>query len=217
MSRSINPRELAYHPLEVAHAPRQTFYMDLLGPVTGIKSEQRFVLTMIDAFSRLLATRPIPNRRAKTVAAAVHNVLTTEMGIPAKIICDRGSEFISMDTRALVESQLGVKLVFIPAGEHQQNLVERAHRTLWSVICAICVTKDTLTWRAAIAESTYQYNCTVHNTTGYTPNLLHHGYDNPSPGLLHPEGVPATSHLSRPDQIHLPDEVNENTHQRYCD
>ena len=58
MSRRINPREMSYHPLETAHAPRQIFYMDLLGPVTGIKSEHRYVLTMLDGFSRLLATRP---------------------------------------------------------------------------------------------------------------------------------------------------------------
>ena len=51
--------------------------------------------------------------------------------------------------------------------------------------------KDQVTWRAAITESTYQCNCTVHTSTGFTPNLLHHGYDTPSPGLLHPEGVPA--------------------------
>ena len=113
-----------------------------------------------------------------------------EMGVPAKIVADRGGKFVSMDTRALVEGQLGVKLMFIPAGEHQQNLVERAHRTLWSVIRVIRVTKDQVTWRAAISESTKQYNWTVHTSTGFTPNLLHHGYDNPSPGLLHPKGVP---------------------------
>ena len=124
MSHRVDPRELCYHPLEVVHAPHQVFYMDLLGPVTGIKSEQRFVLTVIDSFSRLLATRPIPNRQAKTVVAALHSVMTAEMGVPAKVVADRGSEFISMDTRALVEGQLGVKMIFIPAGEHEQNLVE---------------------------------------------------------------------------------------------
>ena len=97
----------------------------------------------------------------------------------------------SHDTRALIEGQLGVKMTYIPAGEHQQNLVERAHRTLWYVIRAIRITKDSITWKAAIAESTYQYNCAVHSGTGFSPNLLHHGYENPSPGLLHPEGVPA--------------------------
>ena len=68
--------------------------------------------------------------------------MTTEMGVPAKLIADRGSEFISMDTRTLVEGQLGIKMIFIPAGEHQQNLVERAHRTLRSVIRSIRIMKD---------------------------------------------------------------------------
>merc|ERR1711994_1070446 len=84
------------------------------------------------------------------------------MGVPTKVVADRGSKFVSMDTRALVEGQLGVKMIFIPAGEPQQNLVEQA-----------------------------QYNCMLHTSTGFTPNLLHHGYDTTSPGLLHPEGVPA--------------------------
>ena len=118
-----------------------------------------------------------------------------KMGVPAKLIADRGSEFISMDTRALVEGQLDVKMVFIPAGEHQQNLV----------ICAIRVTQDQVTWRAAISESTYQYNCTLHSSTGFAPNLLHHGYETTSPGLLHPEGVPAN-----PPPVTHPDRVKQN-------
>ena len=90
----------------------------------------------------------------------------------------------------MLESQLGVKMLFIPAGEHQQNLVERAHCTLWEVIRAIRVTKDATTWKTAVQEATYQYNCTPHQLTGFSLNLLHHSYDEASPGLLHPEGVP---------------------------
>ena len=101
MSRGVNPHKLSYHPLEIVHKPRQVLY--ILGPVTSIKTEQHFVLTLLDGYSRLLATRPIPNRRAKTVVAAVHDVLTREIGVPAKIVADRGLEFVSADTRALVE------------------------------------------------------------------------------------------------------------------
>ena len=46
------------------------------------------------------------------------------MGVPNWVIVDRGSELIAVDTRALVESHLGVKMTFIPAGKHQQNLME---------------------------------------------------------------------------------------------
>ena len=52
---------------------------------------------------------------------------------------DHGSKFIAVDTLALMEEK-GVKLDFISSGEHQQNLVERAHLMLWSTLRAIRVT-----------------------------------------------------------------------------
>ena len=113
MSRKINPCELAYHPLHTVHQPCELVYMDLLGPVTGIIYEYRYVLTAIDGFSRLLAMRPIHDQQTSTVVNAI---------------------------------QVGVKLIFIPAMEHQQNLVERAHRTLWSTLQAIRVTNSIDTW-----------------------------------------------------------------------
>ena len=94
--------------------------MDLIGPITGIKRENRFVLTVVDGYSRFLATRPIPN-----------HLFSREMGVPARIITDRGSEFVSTDTQAVLEKSLGVVMSFIPAGKHQQNLVEQAYRMLW--------------------------------------------------------------------------------------
>ena len=98
MSRSTNLRDLAYHPLETTHRPRDLVYMDLLGPVISIKSKHRFVLTILDGYSFFLATRPIPNRRAKTVADAAIDIFSKEMGVPAQIITDCGSEFVSTDT-----------------------------------------------------------------------------------------------------------------------
>ena len=42
-----------------------------------------------------------------------------------------GSKLTAIDARAYMED-MGVKIEFIPAGKHQHNLVERAHRRLWS-------------------------------------------------------------------------------------
>ena len=50
--------------------------MDVIGPVTGIKSEYRYVLMVLDGYSRFLATRPIPNRRAQTVANAALDIFS---------------------------------------------------------------------------------------------------------------------------------------------
>ena len=90
----------------------------------GIRSEYKYVLTALDGFPQLLATRPIQNRWALMVMAAIIDIFRQEMGVPSRIVVDRGNEFTAVDTRALNESKLDMKMSFIPAGEHQQNLVE---------------------------------------------------------------------------------------------
>ena len=122
------------------------------------------------------------------------------MSVPARVIVDRGTEFISTDMRAVLEKSLGVNMSFIPAGEHQQNLVEWAHSTLWAVIRALRVTTDPVTWRAAVREATYQYNASVHTSTGFSPNLLHFGCETTHPGLLHPSGMPAAPPPTAPNE-----------------
>ena len=76
MARSTNLRELAYYLLETTHRPRVLVYMDLIGPITGIKSKNRFILTVVDGYSRFLATRPTPNYQAQTVANAALNIFS---------------------------------------------------------------------------------------------------------------------------------------------
>ena len=118
VSRVVNPCKLAYHPLQTAHRPCKVIYMDLLGPITGIRSNYYYILTTLDGFSRLLATRLIKDRKAAMVTATIHSIFSQEMGFPSRFIVDRGSKFTTVDTRALVEMKLGVKMTFIPAGEH---------------------------------------------------------------------------------------------------
>ena len=47
MSRKTNLRELEYHFLKTVHRPLALAYMDVLGPVTGIKSEHRYILMVL--------------------------------------------------------------------------------------------------------------------------------------------------------------------------
>ena len=67
------------------------------------------------------------------MASAMHSLFSQELGFLSRVIVDRGSRFTTINTRVLME-EMGVKMTFILAGEHQQNLVERAHRMLWSML-----------------------------------------------------------------------------------
>ena len=69
LQKPTNLKGMVHHPLEVVHQPREVVYVDLIGPVTGIRSEYRKVLTCVDGYSRYLVTRLIPDKQARTVAA----------------------------------------------------------------------------------------------------------------------------------------------------
>ena len=71
MSVKVNPCKLVYHLLETVHRPYELVNMNLLGPVTGIRSEYRYELTAIDGLSRLLATRPIQDQQEATVVKVI--------------------------------------------------------------------------------------------------------------------------------------------------
>ena len=37
MKKSVDLKLIIYHPLQMVHQPRELVYMDLIGPVTGIR------------------------------------------------------------------------------------------------------------------------------------------------------------------------------------
>ena len=60
----------------------------------------------------------------------MHSMFTAEIGYPTCVIADRGSELLAVDTRAAL-ADCGIEMQFILAGEHQLNLCERVHQTMW--------------------------------------------------------------------------------------
>ena len=45
--------------------------MDLVGPLTVLSNKNKYILTMMDCFSRFCAVVPIPDKLAKTVTTAI--------------------------------------------------------------------------------------------------------------------------------------------------
>ena len=58
-----------------------------------------------------MATRPIQDQQAATVAKVIQSVFSEELGFPSQVIMDWGSELPAVDTRALLE-EIGMKLTF---------------------------------------------------------------------------------------------------------
>ena len=111
-------------------------YVDVIGPVS-VKSCKKYLLTIMDAFSRYADAIPMEGKSAREVSEALTISLTGVFGgAPLTIVADRGMEFVGRVTRTAM-SMLGHTFRFIPADLHQSNMVERFHKTLTSMIRAI--------------------------------------------------------------------------------
>ena len=88
----------------------------------------RYVLSVIDIFSRYLWLVPLPRKQSKLVAKALKNIYI-EHGIPNRLQCDMGKEFEG-DVLHLCKA-LKIKVISSsPYHPQSQGKIERSHRTL---------------------------------------------------------------------------------------
>ena len=67
--------------------------MDTWGPATETTDGNKYVLTIVDAFSHLCMFVPLPSIESHVVAKAFHDHWVCIHDVPEVIVTDRGSEF----------------------------------------------------------------------------------------------------------------------------
>ena len=90
----------------------------------------RYVLTVIDVFSRFLWLRPLESKSSQVIASELESIYM-EHGSPEIIQCDQGGEF--KKALKLLCDRMNIKLIYSrPRHPQSQGKVERCHRTLRS-------------------------------------------------------------------------------------
>ena len=64
-----------------------------MGPFLSGRKGERFILSVIDCFSRYLILIPIKDHGATTVTQALYERVVAYFGCPRKFLSDRGTEF----------------------------------------------------------------------------------------------------------------------------
>ena len=125
-------------PLQKLPTPKSRFghvQIDLVGPLPECQGF-KYLMTVVDRFTRWPEAVPIKEMDTDTVAKAYIANWVSRMGVPADMTSDRGPQFVSRLWQAMSE-YLGTQLHPTTAYHPQANgLVERFHRTLKSSITA---------------------------------------------------------------------------------
>ena len=126
----------------------------------------RFILTVIDIFSRYAWARPLKTKSGKEVAAAFKDIFR-EGRIPKRIQTDQGKEFENREiARLFNEHQIEL---FSVKSAYKAAIVERFNRTLKTKLWRYFTMSLKEKWTDVLQDVVNSYNKSIHRTIKRRP------------------------------------------------
>ena len=145
-------------------------------PYAKINEGYRYILVVINVFSKLVWLRPVKRKNAKDVTEAMRDILDNVEIKPKNIQTDMGKEFYNKDFRSLMESfNINHYSTF---SNLKASVVERVNRTLKNSMWKKFSLQGTYKWLNILKEIEDVYNNTKHSTIGMKPEDVNSGNEN---------------------------------------
>ena len=178
-------RQSARAGLGVFHAgvPLERVHLDILGPFPESRQGNRYVLMVVDQFTKWVECLPLPNQSASEVATAFVNEFVSRLGCPLQVHTDQGTNFESELFLAVCSLLRIAKTRTTPYRPCSNGQVERMNRTLLGMVRCF-VEKDHLLWDTYVPQLAGAIRATPNRTTGFSPNFLMLGREVTSPADL---------------------------------
>jgi len=142
MNKKSSKQEGYLHPLAKGDIPLHTYHMDHLGPLESIHKNYKYILAIVDAFTKFTSLYPTKTTTSKEVI----KILEIQKGIfgnSSRIITDRGISFTSVEFKNYW-NQEDIEHAKITAGLPRTNgQVERINRTIIPVLAKITINDPT--------------------------------------------------------------------------
>ena len=181
--KSAKGRKAPLKPLVVSK-PLETISMDVVGPLPVSNQGNKYIITMMDLFSRWPAAYPVADMTAETVVRCI-KTWGGDFGYPESVLTDRGTNFAS-EVFAKACKALHLNHVMTTAYRPQTNgMLERLHYTLKSGLATYPVDD----WDNWVGDIVAAYRATPHTETRETPGYIFLGREmnvNPNIQFRHP-------------------------------
>ena len=137
----------------------------------------KFLLFVIDVYSRYLFITPLKNKKGTTVAEAFNSIFKSNNRIPGVLITDKGSEFISKEVQLLLKKyNIGYATT---NSIHKASIAERVQRTIKMKMSKYFTLHNTHQYINILDDLVNAYNHSVHSTVCSSPYAI--SYDSVSP------------------------------------
>ena len=128
----------------------------------------RYVLVIIDNFSKFGWTVPLKNKNAQTIKDSFENNLINSKRKPNLIESDRGKDFYNNIFQDFLNKNY-IKLYSSRNSSFGAVFAERFNRTIRDLLKKVVFEKGDANWIDVLPTITKQYNNRVHSSTKLTP------------------------------------------------
>ncbi|GFS50768.1 retrovirus-related Pol polyprotein from transposon 297 [Trichonephila inaurata madagascariensis] len=157
------------HPLVKDDVPLSTYHIDHLGPLATSHKNYKFILAVIDSFTKFVWLYPTKTTSTSEVIKKL-DIQKTTFGNPRFLITDRGTTFTSDEFHAYCSEQ-NISLHHITTGLPRANVcgqVERINRTIISVLSKMSE-DDPTKWFKHVPSLQEVLNSTFQRSINTTP------------------------------------------------
>ena len=168
MRRAVKPKH--YAPV-VSHGYCDIWGMDLADMAldwANVNDGYKYVLVVVDVFSRFAWCRELKTKDATTVWIAFNSILKESKKKPHKIWVDQGGEFYNKIWTDKLKS-LNITR-YSSFGDSKVSIAERFIRTLKTNLWFSMLTKGTHTWYDKLQTVVNEYNHSKHSSLGMSPS-----------------------------------------------
>ena len=179
--------------------PMEEIAIDLAGPYPESSSGNKYVLVVVDSFSKWMEAYAIPNIEAQTVAEKLVLEFFSRFGVPMQIKTDQGRQFDCSLFEAMcemLEVRHKMSTAFHPQGNSR---VERMVKVVGNLVATFCRTYKE--WDRNLPLLTLAYRSTVHEVTGFTPNYIMTGREVSLPMDVMLGSIKEQDRVTAPDYV----------------
>ncbi len=134
----------------------------------------KFILLVIDSFSRFIWTRPLKSKSSKEVLEAFKSIINSAEKAPLHLVTDRGKEFWNSAFAEYLKSK-EINHYAPSNDQFKAAIAERAIRTFKNILYKLLTSKLSHRYLEFIPKITETMNARHHRTIGRAPKDVNHG------------------------------------------
>lgn len=136
-------------------------------PLARFNRGFKYLLTVIDGFSKYAWVEPVKNKTGQSVSTALNNIFKKSSRSPKNIQSDNGKEFYNSFFQNLMKKR-GINH-YSTYTTKKAAIVERFNRTLKTMMWRTFSLRGNYKYLDILPNILEKYNHSVHMTTGYRP------------------------------------------------